>query len=51
MKYEKKSFSKILYKFLYESGIVTFQKILISNNSGHAFFSEGRRKDKTYYIN
>ena len=38
MKYEKKSFSTILYKFIYESGIVTFQKILISNNSGHAFF-------------
>ena len=26
--YEEKSFSKILYKFLYESEIVTFQKIL-----------------------
>jgi hypothetical protein len=43
--YEGKSFSKILYKFLYENEIVTFQKIpMIAEMS---MLYEGGRKDKT----
>ena len=44
--YEGKSFSKILYKFIYETEIVTFQKIpMIAEMS---MLYEGGRKDKTY---
>ena len=35
---EKSLFQGFYRDFIYETGIVTFQKILISNNSGHAFF-------------
>lgn len=39
-----KSFSKILYKILYETEIVTFQKIL---TIGELYSSDGGKKDKT----
>ena len=42
----EKSFSKILYKFLYETEIVTFQRILMI---GGIFSSEGGKKDRTKY--
>lgn len=39
--------------YMYESEIVTFQKILTSNNSRIPMFYsfEGGRKDKTYFFN
>ena len=52
--YEGRSFSKILYKFIYETEIVTFTEN--SNDSENAivkmlmhYCSEGGRKDKTDY--
>jgi hypothetical protein len=47
--YEGRSFSKILYKFIYETEIVTFQKIRIIVKMLMLYFSEGGRKDKTDY--
>lgn len=44
--YEGKSFSKILYKFIYETEIVTFQKITMIAEMSMLY--EGGRKDKTY---
>ena len=51
LSYEGKSFSKILYEFLYETEIVTFQKTLTIEGDVYAsfFWSEGGRKDKTDY--
>lgn len=45
--YERKSFSKILYKFLYETEIVPFQKILTLVEMPMLYSSEGGKKDKT----
>jgi hypothetical protein len=47
--YEGKSFSKILYKFIYETEIVTFQKILMIVKMLMLYSSEGGTKDKTDY--
>lgn len=47
LSYEEKSFSKILYKFLYETEIVTFQKLLTIGEMPMLYSSEGGRKDKT----
>jgi hypothetical protein len=44
---KEKSFSKILYKFLYETEIVNFQKILARVEMLMLYSSEGGRKDKT----
>ena len=45
--YEGRSFSKILYKFIYETEIVTFQKILPVVEMPMLYSSEGGKKDKT----
>jgi hypothetical protein len=45
--YEEKSFSKILYLFLYEIEIVNFQKILARVEMLMLYSFEGGRKDKT----
>jgi len=45
--YEEKTFSKILYQFLYETEIVTFEKILAIVEMPMLYSSEGGRKDKT----
>ena len=47
--YEGRSFSKILYKFIYETEIVTFQKILMIVKMLMLYSSEGGTKDKTDY--
>ena len=47
--YEGRSFSKILYKFIYETEIVTFQKILMIVKMLMLYSSEGGIKDKTDY--
>ena len=47
--YEGRSFSKILYKFIYETEIVTFKKILMIVKMLMLYSSEGGRKDKTDY--
>ena len=47
--YEGRSFSKILYKFIYETEIVTFQKTLMIAERPMFYSSEGGRKDKTDY--
>lgn len=45
--YEEKTFSNILYQFLYETEIVTFEKILAIVEMPMLYSSEGGRKDKT----
>ena len=45
--FEGKSFSKILYKFIYETEIVPFQKILTLVEMPMLYSSEGGKKDKT----
>lgn len=51
LSYEGKSFSRILYKFLDETEIVIFQKIVtIVGGMPMLYSSEGGRKDKTYLI-
>ena len=47
LSYGGKSFSKILYEFLYETEIVTFQKILPVVEMPMLYSSEGGKKDKT----
>lgn len=46
---KEKTFSKILYlyKFIYETEIVTFQKTLMIAERPMFYSSEGGRKDKT----
>lgn len=43
---EEKSFSKILYKFLYETEIGTFQRILTITEMLLCYSSGGGKKDK-----
>ena len=45
--YKGKSFWRILYKFIYETEIVTFQKTLKIAERPMFYSSEGGRKDKT----
>jgi hypothetical protein len=47
LSYERKSFSKILYKFIYETEIVPFQKIITLVEMPMLYSSEGGKKDKT----
>ena len=47
LSYARTSFSKILYKFIYETEIVPFQKIITLVEMPMLYSSEGGKKDKT----